>query len=91
VLTGHDVTDRLALQNEMERRALYPDPAARIEAATTANATAAIVAVYGPIYDPASLGGIALFKLTTIGAAITFTASQGVRAISLGCRRLTRQ
>ena len=50
--------------------ALYPDPAARLQAANTVNATAAIVALYGRIYDPSSLGGIALFKLTAVGAAI---------------------
>lgn len=49
---------------------LYPDEAARIEAATTINATAALVALYGPVYDPASLGAISLIKMTAFGAAL---------------------
>jgi ABC-2 type transport system permease protein len=60
----------IATSSASATAALYPDPAARFQAATTVNATAAIVAMYGRIYDPASLGGIALFKLTAVGTAI---------------------
>ena len=49
---------------------LYPDEASRRQAALTINATPALVALYGPIYDPSSLGAIALFKLTALGAAM---------------------
>ena len=47
---------------------LYPDPASRIEAAGAVNASAAIVAMYGRIYDPASLGALAMFKPAVFGA-----------------------
>ena len=48
---------------------LYPDEAQRIVAADAVNATPAIVALYGPVYDPTSLGELAMFKLTALGAA----------------------
>lgn len=47
---------------------LYPTGAARLAAAESVNATPALVALYGRIYDPSSLGGIAMLKLTTLGA-----------------------
>jgi ABC-2 type transport system permease protein len=49
---------------------LYPDPATRIEGAKTINASAALVALYGRIYDETSLGGISLIKLTAFGSAL---------------------
>ena len=49
---------------------LYPDEAQRITAADTVNATPAIVALYGPIYDPTSLGELSMFKLTSLFAAM---------------------
>ena len=49
---------------------LYPDEIERIRAAMTVNATTALVALYGPIYDPTSLGALSMFKLTALGAAI---------------------
>jgi len=49
---------------------LYPTEASRIEAAETINASAAVVALYGRIYDPASLGAVSMIKLTALGAAI---------------------
>ncbi|MDQ2721949.1 MAG: ABC transporter permease [Actinomycetota bacterium] len=47
---------------------LYPTVASRVAAAETANATPALLALYGRIYDPASLGGLAMLKLTVLGA-----------------------
>jgi polyether ionophore transport system permease protein len=49
---------------------LYPDVASRVEAARTINASAALVALYGRIYDPSSLGAISLIKLTAFGSAL---------------------
>lgn len=49
---------------------LYPDVPGRIEAAEAVNNTPALVALYGRIYDPTSLGSLALFKLTAFGAAM---------------------
>ncbi len=49
---------------------LYPDVASRVDAARTINASAALVALYGRIYDPGSLGAISLIKLTAFGSAV---------------------
>ena len=49
---------------------LYPDEAQRVQAAELVNATSSLVALYGPIYDPTSIGALSLFKLTAFGAAI---------------------
>lgn len=51
-------------------RGLYPDKASLAMAAQTLNATGALVALYGKVYDPTSLGAISLIKLTAFGAAI---------------------
>lgn len=48
---------------------LYPDLAGRVEAAEVINATPSLVALYGRVYDPTSLGALALIKLTAFGAA----------------------
>jgi len=48
---------------------LYPDQASRIEAANTINSTASVVALYGPIYDPSSLGALSITKMTAMYAA----------------------
>jgi ABC-2 type transport system permease protein len=50
--------------------AIYPDgPALRL-AGELINATAAMVALYGPIYDVTSLGAVSLVKLIGIGTAM---------------------
>ena len=49
---------------------LYPTEESRIAAAETINASAAVVALYGRIYDPTSLGAVSMIKLTALGAAI---------------------
>ena len=49
---------------------LYPQEQSRIEASQVINATASLVALYGRIYDPASLGELSLIKLTAFGSAI---------------------
>jgi ABC-2 type transport system permease protein len=49
---------------------LYPDVASRIEAAKTVNATAALVALFGRVYDPTSLGALSLIKYTAFMAAV---------------------
>ena len=42
--------------------ALYPDLTSRIEAATTVNNMPALVAMYGRVWDPTSLGSVAMMK-----------------------------
>lgn len=49
---------------------LYPDLAQRVEAAEAVNGSAALVALYGRIYDPTSVGELSLFKMTAFGAAM---------------------
>jgi putative exporter of polyketide antibiotics len=49
---------------------LYPDGRSRIEAANALNATASMVAMFGRIYDPASLGALSLIKYTAFMTAI---------------------
>ncbi len=49
---------------------LYPSVQDRVAAADTINSTASLVALYGRIYDPASLGALSLIKLTAFGAAL---------------------
>lgn len=49
---------------------LYPDVASRVQAAETINATSSLVALYGRIYDPTSLGALSLIKLTAFGSSI---------------------
>jgi len=47
---------------------LYPTLASRIAAADAINGSQALVAVYGRVYDPTSLGSVALIKLGGLGA-----------------------
>ncbi len=49
---------------------LYPDPEVRIATAQGWNATPAVVALYGPIMDPASLGELSMTKMTVLYAAL---------------------
>lgn len=60
---------------------LYPTVASRVEAATAINNSPALVALYGPILDPRSLGALSLLKLVNLGAALVavLTAMTTVR------------
>ena len=49
---------------------LYPTVASRVEAASAINSSPALVALYGPILDPRSLGALSLLKLVNLGAAM---------------------
>ena len=49
---------------------LYPDLQQRVLAADAVNGTPSLVALYGRIYDPTSLGSLSLIKLTAFGAAM---------------------
>ena len=69
---------------------LYPTEAERVAAAETINASAAVVALYGRIYDPTSLGAVSMIRnLTALGAAIVgivmlFVAIRHTRAEEAG-------
>jgi polyether ionophore transport system permease protein len=47
---------------------LYPTEPERVEAAAAINNAQAIVALYGRVYDPTSLGALAMIKLGGLGA-----------------------
>ena len=49
---------------------VYPDLSSRVQGAELVNATPALVAMYGRIYDPTSAGEIAVFKLIAMGTAM---------------------
>ena len=60
---------------------LYPSLPSRIEAAQASNNTPALVALYGLVYDPSSIGALAVLKLTGLGAALV-----GILAITVVVR-----
>ncbi len=49
-------------------RDLYPTLSSLVQAAETINSSTALVALYGRIYDPSSLGAVSLIKLGGFGA-----------------------
>jgi ABC-2 type transport system permease protein len=49
---------------------VYPTAESRVTAANSFNSSGALVAFYGRIYDSASLGAIAVWKLVALGAAL---------------------
>ncbi len=49
---------------------LFPDEASRIAAAKTINATGAMVAMFGRVYDTASLGAVSMIKYTAFMTAV---------------------
>ncbi len=49
---------------------IYPTAAERRAAAEAVNSAPALVALYGRIYDPSNLGGIAMLKMTAFGAVL---------------------
>ncbi len=48
---------------------LFPSEQSRVEAATTLNATASMVALFGRVYDPSSLGALAMIKYSAFMTA----------------------
>src|SRR5450631_249986 len=64
---------------------VFPDLASRIEAARTINATASMVALFGRVYDPSSLGALSLIKYTAfmtacLAALMVFVTVRHTRA-----------
>ncbi len=49
---------------------LYPTVESRVMAAANSNGTPALVALYGRIYDPASIGALSMLKLSAFGAML---------------------
>jgi len=60
---------------------LFPDKASRIEAANTINAAASMVALFGRVYDPTSLGSLSMIKYTAF-----MTAAVAVLMVSVTIR-----
>jgi len=50
--------------------ALYPSVQSRVHASMAINDIPALVALYGRVYDPSSLGAVAMLKLSGFGAAL---------------------
>lgn len=46
---------------------LYPDAASRSLAASAVNDSTAMLAMFGPVYDPNSVGELSMFKMTIFG------------------------
>ncbi len=59
----------MAVASAQAVKGLYPTLASRTEAAAAVNSSAALVAMFGRIYDPTSLGAIAMVKMTAFGGA----------------------
>lgn len=64
---------------------LYPTVESRIQAAAGINNVPVLVALYGRIYDPTSLGALAMLKMSVFGAALVailamFTVIRHTRA-----------
>lgn len=49
---------------------LYPTVASRVQAAAAINNVPALVALYGRLYDPTSLGALAMLKMGSLGTAM---------------------
>jgi len=49
---------------------LYPTVALRVQGAEAINRSPSMVAMFGRIYDPASLGAVAMVKMSVLGAAM---------------------
>lgn len=49
---------------------LYPTVPSRLQAAESINTTSSLVALYGRVYDPSSLGAVSLIKMIAFGAAL---------------------
>ncbi len=49
---------------------LYPTVETRVRAADASNSTTALLALYGRVYDPTSLGGFSMIKTGGIGAVL---------------------
>lgn len=60
----------LAVSSAAAAEGLYPTVDSRVHAAEAANNTPALLALYGRVYDPTSLGGISMVKTGGIGAAL---------------------
>jgi ABC-2 type transport system permease protein len=60
----------LAVSSAAAAASLYPTVDSRVHAAETANNTPALLALYGRVYDPTSLGGVSMVKTGGIGAAL---------------------
>ncbi|RFU40411.1 ABC transporter permease [Actinomadura logoneensis] len=58
----------MAASTVSSTKGLYPDLASRAELAANTNDTPALVALYGRVYDPTSLGAVSMLKLNILCA-----------------------
>lgn len=60
----------LAASSAAAAEGLFPTVRARVQSAEVSNNTPALLALYGRVYDPTSLGGISMIKTGSIGAVL---------------------
>jgi ABC-2 type transport system permease protein len=65
---------------------LYPSELSRVEAAAAVNDVPALIAFYGRIWDPTSLGALSMMKMSAMGSALL-----GVFSIMLVVRHTRRE
>lgn len=75
----------MAASSSSASQGLYTTLESRVRAANTVNDTPAMVALYGRVFDPTSLGAVSLIKLGAMGAALValvaiFTVVRHTRA-----------
>jgi polyether ionophore transport system permease protein len=59
-----------AASSAASTESLYPTIESRVALATTANANPSLLALYGWVFEPTSLGAVGLYKLIALGAAM---------------------
>jgi ABC-2 type transport system permease protein len=60
----------VAASSAVATAGVYPDLASQVQGAELINTTPALVAMYGRIYDPTSLGAVSVFKIISMGTAL---------------------
>jgi ABC-2 type transport system permease protein len=60
----------LAASSAASTADLYPTVESRVQLATTANANPSLLALYGWVFEPTSLGAVGLYKLIAMGSAM---------------------
>jgi ABC-2 type transport system permease protein len=75
----------MAASSSSATQDLYTTVESRVRAATSVNNTPAMLALYGRVFDPTSVGAVSLFKIGAMGAAIAaliaiFTVVRHTRA-----------
>ncbi len=65
----------MAASSASATKGLYPSVADRVQLASSTNDTPALVALYGRVYDPTSLGAVSMLKMNVFGAILAAVLS----------------